>query len=1179
MKNLMFTFAAVAAFGAFGGERIVNGLGGDGWSLWLDRKAEYKSDKLYVNPVDAAKIREGRADWLAPVDAKALTVAGPTCGWDALFAKRVSWTKAADAWKDGSLSIDVSVPGTVEEYFFDAISGERKGERETGDYKGVSWWGRKFTVPASAKGRRVALFFKEGIRQRAEVFVNRKLVGYELVLQSPFEVDITDAVKFGGENELAVRITDANGNFGWGDYFWTKWGNYMFPLSHGFGGIPGGIDLVVTEPVRIADVFVRNKAKLRDIDTTVEIVNSCATPATVSVEAAIVENWAANKPVKNPKTVFAKTVGKVSVPAGASKTVDFNAVVKDAKLWEIHNSHLYDMVISLKDAKGALIDRYTARFGFRFMEAKGVGTDAQLWLNGRRVFILSAISWGYWPSNGMFPTPELARKHVESAVKLGMNMLNCHRCRGNESILNAADELGVMYYEEPGGFSTYRTKPIDKLDGVDQSIAHEICRQKLLRMVKNHRNHASLMIYNMVNEPGWEPDDLAKEDMALAHLIDPTRLIVYGSGFMGIGKPENRKLNMLPYSQEQNITGFTDVHNASASPGVYVDSNYSSSKGFSRSERAQTELFIWGEEGALAAPPQLELIQAAKKGRPNGWDGQQYDLWYEGYKTYLEKKGLTAAFPSVTDLITSMGNIQYYEHGRLLENARIADGCEAYIFNGYESMKDDNLSGCVDCYRNLKGDPQLVNQYMKPLVMSVKACDKLGAVGDVNTVDLWVLNEYVLKAGSYGVRARVKTPSGKVRELHRGTVDVSGGAKFSDLAAEKIEVALNDGPGYYRIAADLLDAKGKVLARGHDEMFAVDEKGGRIKSKCAIIGGGQEYVKYAESIGADLKRYDASMGRLDAILLAPTDLGQQFRPVPSFNFRAKDGVTPGLNLDHFLGKKFETPVGERISTAAIDFDLKAKLMPGYDIVGLGNYSVRWEGYVVSDHTGEIEFEYTCDDGARVWFDGELVVDKWTNGPKQVRTFRKSLVKGGKYALKIEAYQDGGDWLAAFKWKLPLPDVRFDMNDILRRVREDGTKLVLVEDAEVWLKKLRDAKAFPEYKVFHPHKTWVGHNLFVADHPIFDGLPKNCAMNWEYQKLAVYDGPKHFGLLMEGEEALAGVVGVPLRGIATSVGIVPCGKGRIVFSSLDLAPNLASSDKATVTPKKIFANILRWAAEK
>ena len=66
--------------------------------------------------------------------------------------------------------------------------------------------------------------------------------------------------------------------------------------------------------------------------------------------------------------------------------------------------------------------------------------------------------------------------------------------------------------------------------------------------------------------------------------------------------------------------------------------------------------------------------------------------------------------------------------------------------------------------------------------------------------------------------------------------------------------------------------------------------------------------------------------------------------------------------------------------------------------------------------------------------------------------------------------------------------------------------------------------------------------------------------------------------MDGEEALVGIVGVPLRGIATSVGIVPYGKGRIVFSSLDLAPNLASDDKSAVTPKRIFANILHWTQQ-
>jgi len=1179
MKKTILLFAAAAALGAFGSERIVTELGGEGWGLWLDRDAKWKDDALHVNALDAAKIRAGEGGWLKPVDAKTLDVAGPTCGWDGLCAKKVGWNKAADAWRDKSLSVEVSVPGTVEQYFFDAISGDRKGKGSSGDYKGVSWWCRAFSVPVEAKGRRVTLFFREGVRHRAEVFVNRKLVGYELVLQSPFEVDVTEFVKHGAENELAVRITDATGNFSWGDYTFEKWGKYMFPLSHGFGGILGGVDLVVTDKVCVEDVFVRNKPVLRDIDTSVEIANHSPSPQTVKVEARVVENWAANKPVAKPKAIHSQSVGTVIVPARGVRKIDFNSVVKAAKLWDIRDANLYDMEITLRDAKGGLVDRKSVRFGFRFLEPRGIGSDAQLYLNGRRVFLLSAISWGFWPENGMFPTPELARRHVESAIKIGMNMINFHRCRGNDSVLNAADELGVLYYEEPGGFSTYRYKDQD-MAGVDQSVAHEILRQKLLRMVKNHRNHASLAIYNMVNEPGWDPDDLAKEDMALAHLLDPTRLIVYGSGFMGARNPEKRKLHMLPYDQSQYDVGFCDIHNAGSSPGVYVDSNWTSPKSFARDERDEKELFIWGEEGALASPPQVELIQAQKAGRPNGWDGQEYDTWFEGYRSYLAKKGLEGNFPSVTKLITSLGDVMYYEHGRLLENARIADGCEAYILNGYEDMKDDNLSGCVDCYRNLKGTPTLISQYMKPLVMSVKAREKIGETGDANLFDLYILNNYAIPAGEYAVRAGVKTPAGKARILYSGKAKVSGGVKFSDLAAEGLSVALDDGPGYYRIVAELLGADGKVLARGHDEMFAVDYRSAKISSKGAIVGGGPEYVRFAsDELKADLKPYDPSMGKLDYVLLAPTDQGKMFKPVPGFNFRAKGGESKGLYLSHFLGKKFDTPLGGRVTTAAIDFDVKAKLIPGYDMIGTTGFSVRWEGFVISDVSGDVEFEYTCDDGARVWFDGELVVDKWTNGPKAVRTFTRKMVAGEKHAIKIEAYQDGGDWLASFKWRLPVPEVNVDLPDLLRRAREDGTTLVLVEGAEDWLAKLRKAGAFPEYRVFHPHKTWVGHNMFAKKHPVFDGLPTDCAMNWEYQRLVVYDGPKHFGLEMEGEESLAGVVGVPLRGIATCVGIVPCGKGKILFSSLDLAPNLASADKVAATPKKIFANILRWAVAK
>lgn len=41
---------------------------------------------------------------------------------------------------------------------------------------------------------------------------------------------------------------------------------------------------------------------------------------------------------------------------------------------------------------------------------------------------------------------------------------------------------------------------------------------------------------------------------------------------------------------------------------------------------------------------------------------------------------------------------------------------------------------------------------------------------------------------------------------------------------------------------------------------------------------------------------------------------------------------------------------------------------------------------------------------------------------------------------------------------------------------------------------------------------------VREHPFFNELPVNKGMNWEYQRLVVYDGPKHFGLYeMQGEE--------------------------------------------------------------
>ena len=1156
----------LSIFGVTAQDRVSSRIGSNGWALWLDRDASWKNDSLYLPPADLSKMK----------------VAPPTCGWDKLFSSVSPESDAKEVVKNKALSLRVQVPGTVEEYFWDALS-NNKGLGNTGDYKGVSWWGTDFSVPADMKGKRVKIFFSEGIRQRAEVFVNQKLVGYELVHQTPFEIDVTDIVNYGGNNKLAVRITDPSGNFSWGDYTGDKWGDYLFPQSHGFGGILGAVELHAVSPLHVSDVFVKNKPALRDVNVDIEVINESAKTLKGNVDVAIVEAWKGNAPVANPKTVFAKPLGKVDVKAGEALKLTFSASVPDARLWELRNSNLYNVVTTVKDNKGRVIDRHKQRFGFRFLSVEGYGKNATLHFNGKRTLLISSISWGFWPTNGMYPTPELARKHIESAFILGQNMLNFHRCQGNTQILTLADEMGMLYYEEPGGYSSSRVK-----EGSDQSkmknrkLANQLNSQRFLRMVKRDRNHPSLVIFNMVNEPGWNPDELAKQDMANARLLDPTRFISYGSGFMGVKNSEPKKLHVIPYDQTQRTVGYCDIHNAGNSAGVYVDAIYSSPENFLRNERDESEIFVWGEEAALASPPHLEKVVASieKNGDRNGWDGADYKDWLNSYKNYIKNKGLEKYYPSVTKLITSLGDIMYYEHGRFLENVRIADGADIYVFNGYEDMKNDNFSGAVDVFRNIKGNPDLINRYAQPVFVVVKVREKLGHVGDTNLFDMFVVNEHAVPSGNYKIKARITDPKGNAKIVYDGMVKVSGGDTFSNLAATKIPVELSEGIGYYRIDAELSDMSGKKVAFGHDEIFAVDWKSDKINGYGAVIGGGMELANFLkDQKKANVVAYDESLGKLDYVLVGSIDQGTVFNTISSFCFKAKDGKTMGLNLDYFRGTKFDFQVDNRISTAPIDFNVGSKLIPGYDILGDTKFSLRWEGYIAAPYSGETEFELTYDDGANLWFDGEQVVDNFRNGPKRVVTFKRNLVAGKLYPVKIEAYQDGGTWEFALKWRLPVKIQEPDLPELLKRIKEDGTKLILVDNAESWMAKLKAAGAVPGYKVFHPSRAWVGGSFMVREHPFFNELPVNKGMNWEYQRLVVYDGPKHFGLYdMNGEDPVVSLVGSPFHQITTSVGILSYGKGKIVFSSLDLLPNLSLDSKQANVPKKILCNYLKWATD-
>ena len=252
------------------GERAEIDLSGPGWRLLQDKDAAWENDPLFLPPVQLSKL---------PTNA-------PTQGWESLTDKA---------------GVAVSVPGTAEEYLGD-------GGGPSSDVKGVTWWYRQVQVPAEASHRRMLLKF-ESTRQRAEIYIDGKLAGYDVVGNSPFEVDLSDMNLAGKTVQLAVRITDPGGNFDWTDFGQLKWGKYTLPMNHGFCGITGRVKLVIVDDVYCNDLYIQNTPAMHDVNILVSVQNAGTSAVRRDVKVDVLDG---------EKVIASKSVAGQELPPGES---------------------------------------------------------------------------------------------------------------------------------------------------------------------------------------------------------------------------------------------------------------------------------------------------------------------------------------------------------------------------------------------------------------------------------------------------------------------------------------------------------------------------------------------------------------------------------------------------------------------------------------------------------------------------------------------------------------------------------------------------------------------------------------------------------------------------------------------------------------------------------------------
>jgi len=354
------------------------------------------------------------------------------------------------------------------------------------DYMGAAWYRTTFNEPQLKDGRRALINFG-AVDYYSEVYVNGKRIGAHEGGYTPFEFDVTDALKVGA-NQLVVRVIDPPMD--------EREGKARFPemlyneIPHGKQNWyvqTGGIWQDVTLDLH-PSLYVKHVHIMPNINGEVSVEVQLAGQEQVSPSPIEVS-------VRNADGKVEFTTGGGGILIVDPRTHQpaprvFQGRVNSPKLWSPDSPTLYTVEVTVN---GIGRDSKTERFGFRSFEAR----DGKFYLNGEPFYMIAALDQDFYPE-GIYtpPSEEFVRDEMLKGKRMGLNVLRCHIKIPDPVYLKVADEVGMLvWYEIPSWNDVNHFTAKAALRG-EQTFAEQVARDW---------NHPSIVIQSVINE-SWGAD-------------------------------------------------------------------------------------------------------------------------------------------------------------------------------------------------------------------------------------------------------------------------------------------------------------------------------------------------------------------------------------------------------------------------------------------------------------------------------------------------------------------------------------------------------------------------------------------------------------------------------------------------------------------------------------------------
>ena len=339
---------------------------------------------------------------------------------------------------------------------------------------GVAWYRYHLTPADSLKGRRLLLDF-EGIMYTGDVFLNGTRIGGTDYGYVGFEIDVTDKLRFGQDNVIAVKADTREP----GNSRWYTGGGLIRPVKL----VATNRDLyfaryplqITTRENRFVSIAAEVVVKGRDKNMPVDIKISAPDGQTVYQGSSTLKRL-------TPTRTVEQRLAEIEIP--------------NPQLWDTEHPNLYTVEVTLKNEKGVAVDVTRERFGLRTIE---IGPDYGLKLNGRKVLLKGYANHHSLGALGAAAYDRAMEKRIVMMKQWGMNHIRTSHNPYSRSFIELCDKYGMLVVDE------LYDKWTRQHTGGRQPF-EALWQKDVPEWVKRDRNSPSVVMWSLGNELQQDPN-------------------------------------------------------------------------------------------------------------------------------------------------------------------------------------------------------------------------------------------------------------------------------------------------------------------------------------------------------------------------------------------------------------------------------------------------------------------------------------------------------------------------------------------------------------------------------------------------------------------------------------------------------------------------------------------------